>query len=243
MFHWCNWAELKSQKRAPQQELFKKQHHPNSIVYQISRSRNLNLEKSYKYGNESRVSADLFVCPLETRSWFLNSMQPCKLTQTHVREIYREREYPSGVRNTLQATTTLARKKCARQPSRGCCSCSYSYNHVSKTQTLSLVLVFWFLSLFPSLKHELNFKLPYYSQEQRRREQYSSTMYQTSLFSKKKKTVLEQVLTTSTSQLIKKIKTTSQFQALKKKKKIRVQFIVVLLFLFWILGWLLGSTN
>lgn len=91
MFHWGNLAELKSQKRAPQQELFKKQHHPNSIVYQISRSRNLNLEKSYKYGNESRVSEDLFVCPLETRSWFLNSMQPCKLTKTHVREIYIER--------------------------------------------------------------------------------------------------------------------------------------------------------
>lgn len=158
-------------------------------------------------------------------------------------ERYIEREYPSGLRKTLQATTTLARKKCARQPSRGCCSCSYSYHHVSKTQTLSFVLVFWFLSLFPSLKHELNFKLPYYSQEQRRREQYSSTMYQTSLFSKKKKnTVLELVLTNFPAYQKKKT-STFQFQALKKKKKIRVQFIVVLLFLFWILGWLLGSTN
>ena len=157
-------------------------------------------------------------------------------------ERYIEREYPSGLRKTLQATTTLARKKCARQPSRGCCSCSYSYHHVSKTQTLSFVLVFWFLSLFPSLKHELNFKLPYYSQEQRRREQYSSTMYQTSLFSKKKKnTVLELVLTNFPA--YQKKTSTFQFQALKKKKKIRVQFIVVLLFLFWILGWLLGSTN
>ena len=156
-------------------------------------------------------------------------------------ERYIEREYPSGVRKTLQATTTLARKNCARQPSRGCCSCSYSYHHISKTQTLSLVLVFWFLSLFPSLKHELNFKLPYYSQEQRRREQYSSTMYQTSLFSKKN-TVLELVLTNFPAYQKKKT-STSQFQALKKKKKIRVQFIVVLLFLFWILGWLLGSTD
>ena len=156
-------------------------------------------------------------------------------------ERYIEREYPSGLRKTLQATTTLARKKCARQPSRGCCSCSYSYHHVSKTQTLSFVLVFWFLSLFPSLKHELNFKLPYYSQEQRRREQYSSTMYQTSLFSKKKKknTVLELVLTNFPAYQKKKLVLPSSKLCRRRRKKLEysLQQYFCFCFGYWAGSW------